>query len=131
MPPPPAHKYRPLLTPGRQLAVRNPPVVSSRTVTEFLENKVLVLTGKRDSLLVHKEGLLQNKDTMTEKEFLEQLAGVVDTLAPKIRDIRVPSRSKHVLEQDMHDELASKKSVRMSPELSSMSERMPPPSYPG
>lgn len=60
--------------------------VSSRTVPEFLESKIVELTSQRDALLEYKEGLLEPKRMMSTHDFQRESEAVWLTRLPQRRE---------------------------------------------
>ena len=109
----PARKYAPLLTPGRQMAVRRQErAVSPRAVSEFLEAKIVQLMDRRNSLLEEKNGIIESRDMIPEQDFQRQLEATFDEIRPTVRDLRMLSQSKRVIEQDLEEDLENTGSKR-------------------
>lgn len=86
--------------------------VSPRAVSEFLEAKIVQLMDRRNSLLEEKNGIIESRDMIPEQDFQRQLEATFDEIRPTVRDLRMLSQSKRVIEQDLEEDLENTGSKR-------------------
>lgn len=87
--------------------------ISSRTVSEFLEGRIVELASQRDAFLEHREGLLESQHIFSAESFQRELESVVNQIAHKVRDLGTLSGSKHVIEQDMEEDIENEGCKRL------------------
>lgn len=80
--------------------------ITPRTVSDFLEDKIVELTDRRNSLLDCKNGIIESREKPSDAEHQQQLEAILAQIKPTARDLLELSRSKRVIEQDIEEELS-------------------------